>query len=50
MVDLAGLDQDAARVCAAAMALPPAEGRALLPALEAVAHQIDALAASIGAP
>jgi hypothetical protein len=49
-VDLEGLDRGAARVCAAVMALPLNEARVLLPALEEVLRQLDAMAASIGPP
>jgi hypothetical protein len=46
-IDLAGLDAEAAALCAAAVALAPAEGRALRPALEALRRQVDSLSASL---
>lgn len=44
LIDLAGLDVRVAELCAAAEALPRAEGRGLLADLEALAGRLDALA------
>jgi hypothetical protein len=46
-LDLAGLDQEAASVCAAAVALQPGEGRSLRPALEEVLRRLDQLQAAL---
>jgi hypothetical protein len=46
-IDLAGLDGEAGRLCAAVMALEPGEARRLRPALLALRQQIDGLAASL---
>ncbi len=48
-IDLAGLDQRVGRVCAQALDLPPAEGRALRPRLAALLAGIEALAALLAA-
>ena len=48
-IDLAGLDQRVGRVCAQALDLPPAEGRALRPRLAALLAGIEALAAQLAA-
>ncbi len=48
-IDLAGLDQRVGRVCAQALDLPPAEGRALRPRLAALLAGIAALAALLAA-
>ena len=46
-IDLAGLDQRVGRVCAQALDLPPAEGRALRPRLAGLLAGIEALAAQL---
>jgi hypothetical protein len=46
-VDLAGLDQEMARLCAGILALDAADGRALRPGLEALVHQVDRLHATL---
>jgi hypothetical protein len=43
-IDLAGLDGEAARLCAAVMALDAGEARGMRPALEALRLQLDGLA------
>src|SRR4051812_13236561 len=43
-IDLSGLDQEAGRLCALALDLPPAEGRALRVRLIEVLAELDALA------
>ncbi len=48
-IDLAGLDQRVGRVCAQALDLPPAEGRALRPRLAGLLAGIEALAAQLAA-
>lgn len=48
-IDLAGLDQDIGRLCAAALDLPPAEGRAMRPLLIGVLAELDALSACVAA-
>ena len=48
-IDLAGLDQRVGRVCAQALDLPAAEGRALRPRLAALLAGIEALAAQLAA-
>lgn len=48
-IDLAGLDQRVGRVCAQALDLPPAEGRALRPRLAALLAGVEALAAQLAA-
>ncbi len=49
-LDLAGLDDLAGRLCAAALDLPPEQGRALCPDLVALLGELDALAAACGGP
>lgn len=51
-VDLAGLDREVAGLCAAAAALPPAEGRALRGDLAVLLARVDSLllAARAAAP
>jgi hypothetical protein len=46
-VDLEGLDRDATALCAAVMALEREAARHLRPALEALLHQVDHLAAAV---
>lgn len=46
-IDLAGLDREAAVLCAAVMALDAAEAARLRPALEALCGNIDSLAAAL---
>ncbi len=48
-VDLAGLDQDIGRLCAAALDLPPAEGLAMRATLATVLAELDALTACLAA-
>lgn len=47
-VDLAGLEAEAGRLCAAVMALAPEEAKPLRPALESLRRQVDGLAARLG--
>jgi hypothetical protein len=49
-VDLAGLDQEAATLAAAIMALPPGDARLLIPDLDALARQVGALAEDLPSP
>lgn len=42
-VDLAGLDAEVGRLCAACLDLPPEQGRRLRPQLDAVLADLDAL-------
>jgi hypothetical protein len=46
-IDLAGLDQEIGRLCAAALDLPAAQGRAMRPLLVDVLAELDALAACV---
>jgi hypothetical protein len=46
-VDLAGLDADVARLCAACLDLPPAQGRRLSPRLAAILADLDTLRATL---
>ncbi|KAA5611116.1 hypothetical protein [Rhodovastum atsumiense] len=46
-LDLAGLDQEAGRLCAAILDLPPAEGLALRPRLISLLADLDALSADL---
>ena len=46
-IDLAGLDQEAARLCAALGALPAPEAKALCPAMEALLRDVDRTAAAL---
>lgn len=48
-IDLAGLDQEIGRLCAAALDLPPTEGQAMRPRLAAVLAELDALSACVAA-
>ena len=48
-VDLGGLDREIATICAAAMALAEAEGRALRPLLLALERDIGLLEAALAA-
>ncbi len=48
-VDLAGLDQDIGRLCAAALDLPTAEGQAMRGTLATVQAELDALSACLAA-
>ena len=43
-IDLTGLDEDVGLLCAASLDLPPEQGRAMRPRLQAVLAQLDALA------
>jgi hypothetical protein len=47
-IDLAGLEQEAGRLCAAVITLDVAEAKPLRPALEALRRQVDGLSASLG--
>ena len=49
-LDLTGLNDLAGRLCAAALDLPPEQGRALRPALAALIGELDALAAACAGP
>lgn len=49
-VDLAGLDQDAARLCVAVGVLPRADAAPLRPALEALLLDLDRVAAALAPP
>ena len=49
-VDLAGLDNEAARLCAAVACMPGDSGQALLPSLIGLAHELDALSVCIPEP
>ena len=49
-IDLAGLDLEAASLCAAVGRLPPAEARRLRPALQALVHEVEGLAAVLPPP
>ncbi len=46
-IDLAGLEQEAGRLCAAVMTLEATQARPLRPALEALRRQVDGLATSL---
>lgn len=48
-IDLAGLDQEIGRLCAASFDLPPAEGRAMRPLLATVLAELDRLSACAAA-
>lgn len=48
-IDLAGLDQDVGRLCAAVLDLPPAEGRFLRPQLALLLAELDGLSHCMGA-
>ncbi len=48
-IDLAGLDQEIGRLCAAALDLPPAEGHVMRPKLAEVLAELDALSACVAA-
>ena len=48
-IDLAGLEEEVGRLCAAALDLPPEEGRAMRPLLLGVLAELDALAACVSA-
>lgn len=47
-IDLAGLEEEASRLCAAVMTLTPEEARLLRLPLEGLLRQVDALSASLG--
>lgn len=49
-VDLAGLDQDAARLCAAIVLLPDTQAAALRPAMEALVRDLDRTTAALVPP
>lgn len=49
-VDLAGLDSEAARLCAAVACMPGDSGQALLPSLIGLAYELDALSVCIPEP
>jgi hypothetical protein len=46
-IELAGLEVEAARICAAVGLLPPGDARPLRPALEALVVDLDRLAAAL---
>jgi hypothetical protein len=46
-IDLAGLDAAATALCAAVAMLPPADARALRPALVALLEEVDGLRAAL---
>lgn len=46
-IDLAGLEREAAALCAAVMALDAAEAKRLRPALEALRGNVESLAAAL---
>jgi hypothetical protein len=48
-IELAGLDQEIGRLCAASLDLPTEQGRAMRPLLIDVLAELDALAASVTA-
>lgn len=48
-IDLDGLEGDAVALCAAVMALDMREARGLRPAIEALRHDVDSLAATMRA-
>ena len=48
-IDLAGLDQEIGRLCAASLDLPPEQGRAMRPLLATVLAELDALSACVTA-
>ncbi len=48
-IDLAGLDEEIGRLCAAALDLPPTEGQAMRPRLASVLAELDALSACVSA-
>ena len=48
-IDLDGLERDVVALCAAVMALDVRDARSLRPAIEALRHQVDSLAARIRA-
>ncbi len=49
-IDLAGLDAEAARLCAAVAVLPQDAARSLRPALQALVAEVDGLAVALPAP
>jgi hypothetical protein len=49
-IDLAGLDAEAATLCTAVALLPEGTARPLRPALEALAREVDGLAAALPSP
>ncbi len=49
-VDLAGLDQEAARICVALGALPAPQAAALRPAMEALLRDLDHTTAALRPP
>jgi len=48
-IDLDGLEREAVALCAAVMALDVREARSLRPAIEALRHHVDSLAATMRA-
>jgi hypothetical protein len=48
-IDLTGLDQQVGRLCAAALDLPPADGRAMRPLLATLLAELDALSVCVAA-
>jgi hypothetical protein len=49
-VDLAGLEEEAAGICAALQAAPPDDARPLRPAMQALLAELDALAFTMPEP
>ncbi|MCO6419904.1 hypothetical protein JYK14_27635 [Siccirubricoccus sp. KC 17139] len=49
-IDLAGLDAEAARLCAAVAVLPKPAGQSLRPALLALLAEVEGLAGTLPAP
>lgn len=50
LIDLAGLDAEAATLCGAVERMPRHRARLLRPALEALAQEVDSLAAVLSPP
>lgn len=50
VVELEGLDREAARLCAAVACLPGDSGQALLPSLIGLTREVDALSVSLPEP
>jgi hypothetical protein len=48
-IDLAGLDQEIGRLCAASLDLPPEQGQAMRPLLATVLAELDALSVCVAA-
>jgi hypothetical protein len=48
-IDLRGLEQDVGQICAACLDLPPEQGRAMRPRLQALLAELDALGTDFAA-